>query len=208
MNSAQRLRATYNLESVDHLYRREFYIWNEALCRWKEEGMPPINTEGFEATTLTPGEYPVEQLADLFGYDHEGDHPVHMLGWVEPAIVPPFEAKVVESTEKFDIVRDEAGRLVRFFKGKRHGFMPTYLKHAVACDKDWEEDIAPLLSPDATGRWDGLPQTIDGVKAADAEGKMISQRCIGGYMYLRSLVGPEDICYMFIVVLCHFDSYV
>jgi hypothetical protein len=28
MNSAERLKATYNFQPVDHLYRREFYIWN------------------------------------------------------------------------------------------------------------------------------------------------------------------------------------
>ncbi len=40
MNSAERYRATYEMKSVDHLYRKEFYIWDEAIARWKTEGMP------------------------------------------------------------------------------------------------------------------------------------------------------------------------
>jgi len=87
---------------------------------------------------------------------------------------------------------------VKFFKNRRHGFMPTYLKHAVACDRDWEEDIAPLLSPDTPQRWENFDKQLADISAADAEGKMIVANGVGGYMYLRSLVGPEDICYMFV----------
>ena len=76
--------------------------------------------------------------------------------------------------------------------------MPTYLKHAVSCEKDWQENIAGLLCPDNPLRWEALPEVIEYAKQADAEGKLISQHCIGGYMYLRSLIGPEEMCYMFI----------
>ncbi|MGD0782385.1 MAG: hypothetical protein ABSA30_05950, partial [Candidatus Aminicenantales bacterium] len=31
-----------------------------------------------------------------------------------------------------------------------------------------------------------------------SKGKMIVQPCVGGYIYLRSLVGPEEICYLFV----------
>jgi uroporphyrinogen decarboxylase len=34
-------------------------------------------------------------------------------------------------------------------------------------------------------------------RAAAAEGRMISQRVIGAYMYLRSLIGPEQVLYFF-----------
>jgi len=40
MNPCQRLRATYQFKRVDHLCRREFYIWPEAIERWKKEGLP------------------------------------------------------------------------------------------------------------------------------------------------------------------------
>ena len=196
MNSAERLKATYNFQPVDHLYRREFYIWVEALERWKKEGLPAEKLSIKDTAVLNPGEYPPE-LGEFFYYDEPADHPIEMLGWCEPPFIPPMEAKVIETNDKYDIVRDEAGRTVRFKKGKRHGFMPTYLKHAVTCDRDWEEDVLPLLDLNTSDRWANMPQIIENVKKADAENKLISQRIIGGYMYLRALIGPEEVCYMF-----------
>jgi len=197
MESVERLKATYDLQPVDRLFRRDFYIWNEALLRWQDEGMPiKVFLDKTCEDTIEPGEYP-DELNELFGYDERADFPVGMLGWCEPAFVPEIEPKVIESTDDYDIVLDEAGRTVRFKKGRRHGFMPTYLKHAVSCDKDWHENIAPLLDVNTPGRWDDISSVIKEAKTADAAGKMICQRAIGGYMYLRALVGPEDICYMF-----------
>ena len=43
-----------------------------------------------------------------------------------------------------------------------------------------------------------MPAVIEQAKEADAQGMLIVQRVIGGYMFLRSLVGPEDICYLFV----------
>jgi hypothetical protein len=197
MNSSERLKATYNFEPVDRMYRREFYIWVEALERWKREGLPADKITVKDSAVLNPGEYP-PGLEEYFYYDKPGDHPIEMLGWCEPPFVPAMEAKVIETNDKYDIVRDEAGRTVQFKKGKRHGFMPSYLKHAVTCDKDWEEDIAPLLDVDTVERWSSTPQVIENAKQADKDNKLISQRIIGGYMYLRSLIGPEEVCYMFI----------
>ncbi len=197
MNSFERLRATYNFQPIDHLFRREFYIWDEALLRWQSEGMPiKVLLDKSGQDTIEPGEYR-QELNELFGYDQQADFPIGMLGWCEPAFIPAIEAKVIETTDDYDIVRDEAGRTVRFKKGKRHGFMPTYLKHAVSSDTDWHEDIAPLLDVNTAQRWDNIYKVIEYAKAADAQGKMISQRTIGGYMYLSVLGGPAEICYIF-----------
>ena len=40
MRAGERMRATYDFQPVDHLYRGEFYLWDEALERWKTEGLP------------------------------------------------------------------------------------------------------------------------------------------------------------------------
>lgn len=181
VNSIERMRATYNLEPVDHLVRKEFYIWGEAIERWKTEGMPEDADQ-----------------AELFGFEPGAGAWLGMLGWCEPQFVPGIESKLIESTDDYEIVLDGAGRTVKFFKHRRHGFMPTYLKHAVTCDKDWEEDIAPLLSPDTPQRWENFDKQLADMSAGDKEGKMIVANGVGGYMYLRSLVGPEDICYMFV----------
>jgi len=199
MNSAQRLRATYEFEPVDHLFRRDMYFWEDAIARWQREGMPAD----------------ADQDA-LFGFDPPGSVDIGMLGWCEPAFAPPMEEKLIEETDEYQIVRDNAGRTVKFFRGRRDGFMPTYLKHAVENERDWHENIFPLLSPSTPARWEDYSETITGydhhtalqsqsfankiaqLKTADAEGMMITLNCIGGYMYLRSLVGPEEICLMFL----------
>jgi len=181
MNAVQRLRATYDMKPVDHLVRREFYIWQEALERWKGEGMPPD-----------------ADMGELFGFDPPAEFALGHLGWCEPAFVPPIEDRVLEETAEYQIVRDSAGRTVKFFRGRRHGFMPTYLKHAVADDRDWEEEVAPRLSPQTPQRWDGFDEHLARAAEADAEGKRIVLNGVGGYMYLRALVGPEEICYLLV----------
>ena len=181
MNSVERLRATYEMRPVDRLFRREFYIWEEAVARWRTEGMPPD-----------------ADLRDIFGFDELGDAGVGGLGWCEPPFAPGLGEQVLESTDDYEIVRDCAGRTVKVFKGRRHGFMPTYLRHAVTCEADWREQIAPLLSPVTPQRWEGFEQVVAPAEAAQRQGRMIIQSCIGGYMYLRALVGPEEICYMLV----------
>jgi uroporphyrinogen decarboxylase len=181
VDCVERLRATYTFEPVDHLVRREFYIWPEALERWKGEGMP----EGVPE-------------AALFGFDEPGGSGVWHLGWCEPAFVPAIEPRVVETHDDYEIVLDNAGRTVQFFRGRRHGFMPVYLKHAVACERDWEEDVVPLLAVETPERWAGFDKELDALAQADAAGRFITQHCVGGYMYLRALVGPQELCYMLV----------
>ncbi len=156
MNSAQRLRATYEFQPVDHLYRTEFYIWDEAIERWKGEGMDPDAEHN-----------------ELFGFDEPGLLQIRCIGWCEPAFFPPIVPEIIESIGDYEIVRDVAGRHVKRFKGRSHGFMPTYLKHIVTCDRDWEEDALPLLSPATPQRWEGLDKAIVVARADDAEGKVI-----------------------------------
>ena len=66
----------------------------------------------------------------------------------------------------YEIVRDKAGRTGKIFRCRRHGFMPQYLKHAVADERDWEEDVAPLLDPATPERWAGLQDRMREVEAA------------------------------------------
>ncbi len=181
MNNVERLRATYEFRPVDHLFRREFYIWTEALDRWKSEGMAPDADHN-----------------QLFGWDPPADVGIGRLGWCEPALVPAFVPEVLESGDDHEIVRDHAGRVLKVFKGRRHGFMPTYVQHAVACRRDWDEVVAPRLDPATPERWKGFDQTLANLRSADAEGKMIVLTGVGGYMYLRSMIGPEEVCYMFL----------
>ncbi|MHB1000338.1 MAG: uroporphyrinogen decarboxylase family protein [Armatimonadota bacterium] len=181
MTPGERIRATYDFKPLDHLIRTEFYIWEEALTRWKDEGLPDNWAE-----------------QNLFNYEPTGYVTTGVnLGWCEPAFMPLFESKVIESTDDYEIIQDVAGRWLKVFKGRRHGFMPDYLKHAVTNMADWNE-VSPRLDLRNEERWKGLEETVSAQKAAaDSIGGMLSQMMIGGYMYLRAICGPEDLLYMF-----------
>jgi hypothetical protein len=182
VNAGERLRATYDFRPVDHLVRREFYIWDEAIARWKTEGLP----DGYRER-------------NLFNFDPSGQAPVGLnLGWCEPPFRPVYEEKIVRDEGRTEIIQDWAGRHLRVFKGRRHGFMPDYVRHPVSSWKDWEEDVATRLDPAAPSRYEGLEEKC---RAAEerrrAESAMVGQGMVGGYMYLRALVGPEDLLYAF-----------
>ena len=112
MNAGERLRATYEFGPVDHLVRREFYIWTEAIERWQTEGLPPDYEQN-----------------NLFNFDPNAMAGVGLnLGWCEPPFAPAYEEKVVKREGSTEIIQDGAGRWLRVFEGRRHGFMPDYLR--------------------------------------------------------------------------------
>jgi hypothetical protein len=120
------------------------------------------------------------------------------LGWCEPPFIPEYEDKVVRTEGEYDIVQDKAGRLVRFFKGRRNNFMPTYLKHAVENAHDWESDVKPRLNPDDPRRIEAYDREVARAKKeVGTSGRWLQQQVIGPYMYLRALLGPEGVMYAF-----------
>lgn len=171
--SARKLRDTYAITPGAPLFRAEFGFFT--LERWKQEGMPedvPLGT--------------------LFGYDPPGEHGLGNLGWCEAAFHPSFEEKVVEDRGDYEVVQDCAGRRLLVFKGRRQGFMPTYIDHPVKDRATWEREVKWRLDPGATGRFGYLEAAMAEARAAAAQGLMITQGVIGGYMYLRSLLGPTE----------------
>ena len=178
-SSARKLRDTYARVPGAPLFHREFGYY--CLERWKEQGLPE--------------DVP---LAEQFHYDPPGNHGLAELGWCEAAFVPAFEVKILEARgEECEVVQDSAGRHVLYFKGRRNGFMPEYLEHPVKDTRTWEEDVKWRLAVDASGRFATLEDRMEKAQAAAARGLMISQHLVGGYMYLRSLIGPADLLYFF-----------
>jgi len=175
---ARRLRDTYAITPGAPLYKREFGFFS--LERWREQGMP--------------ADVP---LHELFDYDPPGNHGLGQLGWCEAQFVPAFETRVVEDRGDHEVVQDYAGRHVLYFKGRRDGFMPEYLAHPVKDLRSWEEDVRWRLDPASPERFADLEARMAAARAAAAQGLMIQQNLIGGYMYLRSLIGPADLLYAF-----------
>ena len=176
--SARKLRDTYAITPGIPLFRREFGFY--CLERWKEQGMP----EGVP-------------LHELFDYDPPGNYGLGQLGWCEAAFVPQFEVKVIEDRGEHEVVQDHAGRHILFFKGRRNGFMPEYLDHPVKDQRTWEEDVKWRLDPTSPERFADLDERMAKARDAAGQGLMIQQNLIGGYMYLRSLMGPEGALYAF-----------
>jgi uroporphyrinogen decarboxylase len=173
---ARRLRDTYAITPGLPLVRREFGFY--CLERWYEEGLSKE-----------------ENLAERFHYEPGGAHGLGQLGWCEAAFCPYFETRVLEDRGDHEVVQDYAGRKVLYFKGRRDGFMPEYLDHPVKDRRTWEEDVKWRLDPSSPERVADLDARMAAAKRAAGRGLMISQGLIGGYMYLRSLIGPGDLLY-------------
>ncbi len=172
-----RLRDAFNLVPGAPIYHREFGFY--CLEAWKQQGLPED-----------------ANLAEYFHYNKGATADLSNLGWCEAPFMPAFPEEVIEDRGETEVARDYAGRHVLFFKGRRSGFMPEYIEHPVKDLKTWQEDVKWRLDPDEPARMKKAAET--GMRAAReaAEGKLVSQRAIGGYMYLRSLIGPEDLLYM------------
>ncbi|MBN1808826.1 MAG: hypothetical protein JW909_07130 [Planctomycetes bacterium] len=175
---AQKMRDTYAVTPGAPIYKREFGYYS--LERWKEQGMPQ--------------DVPLEEL---FDFDPPGVYALGGCGWCEAAFEPKFEEKVIEDRGDHEVVQDFAGRHVLCFKGRRSGFMPDYLDHPVKDRKTWEEDVKWRLDPETPVRRKNVESIEREAVAAAGEGRLMSQRVVGGYMYLRSLIGPEQLFYAF-----------
>ena len=175
---AKKLRDAYERVPGAPLYRKEFGYYS--LERWKNEGMPE--------------DVP---LAELFHYDPPGAFDLMGLGWCEGAFEPAFEERVIEDRGAHEVVQDVSGRHVLYFKGRRSGFMPTYLDHPVKDLQTWEEDVKWRLDPETPARYAHLEERRREARRAAAEGMIVTQMVVGGYMYLRSLIGPLQVLYAF-----------
>lgn len=175
---AHKLRAAYERKPGAPFYQREIGYY--CLEQWKEQGMPEN-----------------VPLAELFGFDPPGKHMLGGLGGCEAEMCPKFDETVVENRGEYEVVRDAVGRHVLCFKGRRNGFMPQYLDHPVKNKKTWEENCKWRLNPDTPERCVNIEEKSNQARAEAGQGMMITQYGVGGYMYLRSLIGPEDLLYKF-----------
>lgn len=169
----------YNMVPGAGFYQKEFGYYS--LEKWQRE-------EGLAQDA---------DLDELFGFDPQGRVELGGLGWCEAGFEPVFETKVLEDRGEYELVQDFAGRAVLCFKGRRNGFMPEYVDHPVKDQKTWEENCLWRMDPDSPVRQaamdDYLPKAVEKAK----QGMFVGQSIVGGYMYLRSLIGPEELLYMF-----------
>ena len=176
--AARHLRDTYAVTPGIPLVKREFGYYS--MEAWAEQGMP----QG-------------EDLSELFDFDPPGRISLGQLGWCEAGLCPIFETTVLEDRGDYELVQDFAGRHVLYFKGRRDGFMPEYVDHPVKDMRTFEEQILWRMDPASPERYADFDARMDAAKAAAGQGLMITQNLVGGYMVLRSLMGPEELLYAF-----------
>ena len=174
----RKLRDVYAITPDAPLVQREF--WFYSMNQFYEQGLAP------EA-----------DIAEVFGYDPPGSFDMKQLGWCEASFCPEFDEEIIEDRGQHEVIRDHAGRHLLVFKDRRQGFMPEYLDHPVKDQKTWEEEVRWRLDPNAPGRFDYLKTLRSEALRHASQGYMISQHLIGGYMYLRSLLGPTEMMYAF-----------
>jgi len=176
--AVRKYRDTYAITPGAPLYRREFGYFS--LDRWYEQGLDPD-----------------ADLSEVFDYDPPASHGLWGLAWCSAEFFPRFEEKVIEDRGEHELVQDPFGRHVLCFKGRRTGFMPEYVGHPVKDMKTWEENCKWRMDPDSPERMEDFDEKIAEAKAQAARGLVICQRGVGGYMYLRSLIGPAELLYAF-----------
>jgi len=161
------------------LFQKEFGYY--CMEKWqREEGLAPD-----------------ANLEALFGFDQPAAKFIGGLGGGGAALDPWFEEEVLEDRGEYELVRDSSGRSVLYFKGRRNGFMPEYVDHPVKDQKSFEELILWRMNPQSSARQTAMDDYLPEAVAKAKRGYMIEQYLVGGYMYLRSLMGPEGLLYRF-----------
>ena len=178
---ARKMRDFYARKSGAPVYQREFGFY--CLDRWKTEGH--VSPQAGQA-----------ELDALFGFDPPGKFSLGNLGWCEGGFYPSFEEKILEVQDDYELVQDFAGRTLKCFKGRRNGFMPEYMDHPVKDIQSWEEKCLWRMDPSSPERFPKIQKTLEAAHIAAAEGQVICANLVGGYMYLRSLIGPVELLYM------------
>ncbi len=178
---AQKMRDFYAKKPNASIYQQEFGYYS--LDLWKSQGYLKTDVSN-------------EELAQLFGFDPPGKHSLGGLGWCEAGFSPAFQEKILEDSGDYEIVQDFAGRAVKYFKNRRQGFMPEYVGHPVKDMASWEAQCKWRMNPETPERYINLEETMQKAVKAAGEGQVICQHVVGGYMYLRSLMGPLDLMYL------------
>jgi uroporphyrinogen-III decarboxylase len=177
-DSLKKIQDFYLMKPNAPIYQREFGWY--CIEKWISEGY----LKG-------------EDINQLFMFDDCVSFGLTGLGWCEAEFCPGFKVEIIEDRGAYEVVQDVAGRHVLYFKGRRNGFMPEYLDHPVKDFSTWGKDVKWRLSPDNNGRFDNYETNIQSAIDCATKGYPIIQYCIGGYMYLRSLIGPEKLLFMF-----------
>ncbi len=186
LRSARKMQDFYDMKPGASIYEKEFCFYTKDT--WIADGILEPDDGTFDYDVY---------LRRRFGFDEKVVHTLTGLGGCEAGMDPMFEVKILEDRGKYELVQDYAGRSVLYFKGRRDGFMPTYVDHPVKDMDSWERNIKWRMDPSSPGREKHAKWDIEQALKMRQNGGFVCQLVVGGYMYLRSLIGGEPLLYMF-----------
>ena len=124
--SRARFLASMEYGSADRVPNHELGVWGQTKERWAEEGMPP-HTLRFDWFAGEP----------FLGLDYRE------FVSVNGGMMPPFEQKVLERTERYEIIQHADGRvtkaLIEGMVGGTRASMDQYLRFPVQDSDDFQE---------------------------------------------------------------------
>ena len=184
LTNRSRFLRVMNYEAVDRVPNWEAGAWGQVCDRWAAEGLPP--------DTLTWDWFVGEEY---FGLDVREFIPVD---W---GMKPPFEHKVIERTDRYEIIQDGNGAVRKaLIEGTAHGTrasMDQFLRFAV----ETPEDFAALRKRYPVDRarryapyWKEL--LLPGWKKRKHV-LILGRNCAAGGFYWRARewMGTENLCY-------------
>jgi Uroporphyrinogen decarboxylase (URO-D). len=176
MNIVEREISIYTFGNIDRLPRRDWGIFDDTKKRWASEGWDG----NYEQFLYDENPY-AEELIDLVGIDLP--------------LVPAFKEEIIDENDEYIYIRTVSGAVEQFPKGKSRltgESMPFYVKHPVETEEDWYNKIKPRLNPDSPERWVRFNKKSDEVlEIVNRNKKLYEASSIGGYMFLRAMMGPE-----------------
>jgi len=159
MNARERFHGICDFSLKDDPFIWSVWAWAETIDRWYAEGLPVDNIDTMKPVNM-----------HFLGYDHQIESipprgSIRGMGryGMDPWIVeidPFFEREILEEDERYQVLRDYDGAIVR---RKREGdySIPEYLEYPVKNQADWDL-YKKRLEPHSPGRWpDGWDRIQD-----------------------------------------------
>lgn len=170
MTDLERIVALVEGKPVDRGVFAGEGAFEEAVVRWKSEGMP----DDYD-----------------FGYDFQS---TAWLGY-EAGYCPGWQQEVIEDEGETELVRDGSGVVKRQWKGGLSG-MPQFVSFPVHDRESWEK-VKPRLDPDNPDRYrPGWEERVEQLKTTDSMITFSGIYLGGSFSYLRHMCG-DNIYYLF-----------
>lgn len=169
MTYRERFLACMHFEPVDHVPDEEFGYWDNTFKAWHSQGLPEWVTDNWR------GDH-------YFGFEPRAGVPISV------GLSPGFVEEVVEETDRYRILRDGNGVLLKQFTDRTDS-IPMYLEFPLKTRRDWEEEFLPRLSFDRP-----YPSNWEELKRRWRERDVpLGIGCGSLYGWLRNWMGLEHI---------------